>query len=150
MKPKRIVIGSVLVLMMAIVTAFYVPAEHLVFERKWSIEWGQQATWLKLRKYELIGRPEELRTWLQQIDGAPGQEAAVIFLSWGLDNQHDFVSILEGLDIKRKAEIFNLLGSMIVERGMKSSFRQSFSGVSSDVVNEILMEVDRIKDANRR
>lgn len=146
MKSIKIGISLFCALMLLCATAVFVQAEYFVLEKKWSIEWCLEATKLKLKKYDLTGRPEELRTWLLTVDGAPGQEAAVLFLSWGLDNQNDFEFILEGIDAKRRPAIIDFLAGMVIERGMEDSFRASFLDRSSPRVLDLFAAINRYTD----
>lgn len=153
MKAKIFATISMVLLFFAalvILLGVVVPVEYIVPEVTGDIEWSKQVTRLKLRKYEIVGRPEELRAWLSHQDGAPGQETAVAFISWGLDNQDDFELIIDGMDHAEKPGISSWLAGMIVDREFENSFRSSFSGRNSPTVQEILSQVDRMSNASRR
>ncbi|MBK9154431.1 MAG: hypothetical protein IPM25_09490 [Chloracidobacterium sp.] len=126
------------------------PVEYLVPELTGDIEWSKQVTRLKLRKYEIVGRPEELRSWLYHQDGAPGQEVGVAFLSWGLDNQSDFEMIVDGMAPAEKPGFISWLSGIIVDRKFEDSFRSSFSERKSPAILEILSQVGSMSNGSRR
>lgn len=126
------------------------PVEYLVPELTGDIEWSKQVTRLKLRKYEIVGRPDELRSWLYHQDGAPGQEATVAFVSWSLENQSDFELIIDGMDPVEKSGVISLLSRIIVDRKFEDSFRLSFSERNSPAVREILSQVEMMTNAERQ
>ncbi|MGH9946366.1 MAG: hypothetical protein ACRD6X_04130 [Pyrinomonadaceae bacterium] len=140
------ILVSIIILIGA--TVVLVPAEYFVLERKWSIEWGQKGTYLKLKKYELIGQPEELRTWLLEIDGAPGQEAFVNFIIWGLDHPDDFALIIGGLEPDRKPSLLVVLAGMIQDRKLENLFRKSFSEHTSSDIQTILGYINEYGQEN--
>lgn len=153
MKTKVLVLVSTRLLAfvaMLILVGVFVPVEFLVPEFTGDIEWSKQVTKLKLRKYEVVGRPEELRSWLYHQDGAPGQEVAVAFISWGLENQGDFELIVDGMVPAEKPGIISWLSGMIVDRKFEDSFRSSFSERNSPAISEILSQVDSMSNGSRR
>lgn len=153
MKTKALALVSTLLLAFVailVLLGVFVPVEYLVPELTGDIEWSKQVTRLKLRKYEIVGRPEELRSWLYRQDGASGQEVAVAFLSWGLENQGDFELIVDGMVPAEKPGIISWLSGMIIDRKFEDSFRSSFSERNSPAIGEILSQVDSMSNGSRR
>lgn len=153
MKAKLLATVSILLIVstaLTILAVVLVPVEYLVPELNGDIEWSKQVTRLKLRKYEMVGGPEKLRSWLYHQDGAPGQETAVAFISWGLENPDDFELIVEGMDPGEKPRILSWLAGMIVDRKFENSFRSGFSERNSPAMREILSQVDMMTNAERQ
>lgn len=140
------IIGTILSFAVLVCAAIvYLPAEYFVLERNGSIEWAQKTTSLKLKKYEVLGTSREIQDWLLKLDGAPGEEAAVTFLVWGLDNQNDFDTILKGIDPEKRTALFTWLAETTLNRGLDESFLQAFETKHLGLSQSIEDEINRIR-----
>ena len=144
MRAIKVFIFSIASIVILAVVAIFVPAEYIVPREPYSIEWAKDATWYKLRKYEIIGQPNELRRWLTSQDGAPGQETIVMFILWGLTHQDDFEYIVNGIEQERKPEFVNLLAIMMNDRGLEKEFLTSFERHNSPITQDLRTEIERL------
>ncbi|MBX3293223.1 MAG: hypothetical protein KF881_10095 [Acidobacteria bacterium] len=133
------------VIMIGGIGVILIPVEYLL-QGKYTIEYAQKITSLKLWKYEVIGHPDELRKWLSKGDGAPGQEATVMFVIWGLTHQDDFELILDGFPEEKKQANVNFIASMIDDRLLDDEFLNSFENHNSPTINELREKVLEYKN----
>lgn len=138
MKSIKIISSLILISLLFLAIAMFVPAEYFVARSSKEIDYYGDATRLKLRRFEITGLPREVRSWLEgPHDGAFGTVIAINFISWGLSHPDDFVYIVEGLDPKRKNNVVDWLGGMVEEMLAIDEFLSTFENYNSPVIVDL-------------
>ncbi|MEQ1921944.1 MAG: hypothetical protein ABL952_05505 [Pyrinomonadaceae bacterium] len=148
---KKITAGLIVIGVAAfLVAAIFVPFRFLIPDARGDIESAKTVTSLELTRFELVGRPANLRKWLTRQDGAPGQEVAMRFVGWGLTHQSDFAFILDGIAEPERTETIDFLASMINDRFAEDAFLSSFNNQNSSAINELRAKILQNRNGDNR
>jgi len=145
-KALKIFIVLFLLLSIAISIAVLAPAKYFVARRSWEIDYYGDATRLEIRRYEITGRPNEIRSWLESPhDGAFGTVIAINILEWGLYHPDDFVYILEGINVERRDSVVEWLGWMVDDMRIADEFLEAFRTYSSPAITQLKAKAEASK-----
>jgi hypothetical protein len=148
MKKQLFILVGIIFLLFAVILFFPIkPVVSLLYSDLGRIEEARISTDWVIKRYEFKGSPREIRNWLTSYHGeADNQQVFYTFIGWSLENQQDFIDIVEEIEPNKKQKVLSLVSSGIIDSVQIVEFENAFRNFDSQALTHIRNEIKQMTE----